>query len=81
MMQQVVVVYDGTVLRPETPVDLEVDRRYVVTVVGVDEVGGLENAWDVLDALAGSVDAPADWAAEHDHYLYGTSRHQSDDAV
>ena len=81
MMQQVVVVYDGTVLRPETPVDLEVDRRYVVTVVREDEAGGREDAWDVLDALAGTVDAPTDWAAEHDHYLYDTPKRQADDAV
>jgi hypothetical protein len=32
------------------------------------------DAFDVLDALTGSVDAPADWAAEHDHYLYGTPK-------
>lgn len=31
-------------------------------------------AWDVLDSLAGSVDAPPDWAEEHDHYLYGTPK-------
>jgi hypothetical protein len=32
------------------------------------------NAWDVLDALAGTVNAPTDWALEHDHYLYGTPK-------
>ena len=34
------------------------------------------NAWDVLESLTGTVEAPADWSAEHDHYLYGTSKHQ-----
>ena len=33
-------------------------------------------AWDVLDGLAGSVAAPPDWAAEHDHYLYGTPKRE-----
>ncbi len=28
-------------------------------------------AWDVLDSLTGSIASPADWAQEHDHYLYG----------
>ncbi|NEO88287.1 MAG: hypothetical protein F6J87_29120 [Spirulina sp. SIO3F2] len=29
------------------------------------------NAWDTLEALTGTVEAPADWSAQHDHYLYG----------
>jgi hypothetical protein len=39
-----------------------------------------ENAWDVLDSLTGTVEAPADWSAEHDHYLYGTPKHQETDS-
>jgi len=31
-------------------------------------------AWDTLENMAGSVNAPPDWAAEHDHYLYGTPK-------
>jgi hypothetical protein len=27
-----------------------------------------------LQSLIGSVDAPPDWSAEHDHYLYGTPK-------
>ncbi len=34
------------------------------------------NAWDVLESLTGTVEAPEDWSAEHDHYLYGTPKHQ-----
>jgi hypothetical protein len=34
------------------------------------------DAWDVLESLAGTVTAPADWSAEHDHYLYGTPKQQ-----
>lgn len=33
------------------------------------------NAWDVLESLTGTVEAPADWSAKHDHYLYGTPKH------
>jgi hypothetical protein len=29
------------------------------------------NAWDVLESLTGTVEAPADWSTDHDHYLYG----------
>jgi hypothetical protein len=28
----------------------------------------------VLEKLIGTVEAPSDWAAEHDHYLYGTPK-------
>ena len=31
-----------------------------------------------MTALAGSVEAPADWSLEHDHYLYGTPKAYSD---
>lgn len=30
------------------------------------------DAWDVLESMIGSIDAPADWSSEHDRYLYGT---------
>lgn len=33
-----------------------------------------DNAWDVLESLAGTIEAPADWSQEHDHYLYGTPK-------
>jgi hypothetical protein len=32
------------------------------------------NAWDVLEQLIGAVEAPADWANEHDHYLSGAPK-------
>lgn len=32
------------------------------------------NAWDVLDELTGSIDAPSDWSSQHNHYLYGTPK-------
>ena len=38
------------------------------------------NAWDVLESLTGTVEAPADWSAEHDYYLYGTPKHQETDS-
>ncbi|OQY58851.1 MAG: hypothetical protein B6245_09660 [Desulfobacteraceae bacterium 4572_88] len=33
------------------------------------------DALDVLDRLTGTVEAPENWAILHDHYLYGTPRH------
>ncbi len=34
------------------------------------------NAWDVLESLTATMEAPTDWSSEHDHYLYGTPKHQ-----
>ncbi|HVG00137.1 MAG TPA: antitoxin family protein [Chloroflexia bacterium] len=70
------VIFDGEVLRPETPLDLEPNARYVVTIQ--PEVGSSQggSAWDVLERYAGTIEAPADWSSEHDHYLYGTPKGQ-----
>jgi hypothetical protein len=32
------------------------------------------NAWDVLESLTATIEAPADWSSEHDHHLYGTPK-------
>ncbi len=37
------------------------------------------DAWDVLESLTGTIEAPTDWSAEHDRYLYGTPKHQSNE--
>jgi hypothetical protein len=41
----------------------------------------VENAWDVLEQLTGTIAAPADWSEEHDHYLSGTSKRHTDGSV
>ena len=35
--------------------------------------------WTLLGSLAGTVSAPEDWAAQHDHYVYGTPKRSSAD--
>lgn len=67
--------YDGKVFRPDQPVSLPKNRRFVLTLVEIpDEPQYRESALDVLNKYAGSVDMPADWSEEHDHYLYGTPK-------
>ncbi|NES03167.1 MAG: hypothetical protein F6K22_10065 [Okeania sp. SIO2F4] len=34
-----------------------------------------ENAWDILESLAGTFEAPEDWSIQHDYYLYATPKH------
>ena len=76
MTKTVVAVFDGHVLRPEAVLDLELNARYQITIEPLEqEVAGVDgNAWDTLTRLAGSIEAPADWSSEHDHYLYGTPK-------
>ena len=70
------VIFDGEVLRPETPLDLELNARYVVTIQPQVVSNQRGSAWGVLELYAGTIEAPADWASEHDHYLYGTPKGQ-----
>lgn len=41
-------------------------------IVHTEEHGA--DAWHFLTDHAGSLTAPEDWAAEHDHYLYGIAK-------
>jgi hypothetical protein len=68
-------IFDGQDLKLQDPQDLEPNRCYRVTVEEVSEPTPA-SAWSELETLAGTVDAPGDWSIEHDHYLYGTPRHE-----
>ncbi|HSN76008.1 MAG TPA: hypothetical protein VL334_13110 [Anaerolineae bacterium] len=68
------VTFDGHSLFPESPVDLEPNGQYIITIEPYRHKISESSAWDVLEEAAGTVDAPADWAGEHDHYLYGTAK-------
>lgn len=67
------VVFDGEVFKPLEPVDLKPNTHCVVRVEE-EEQSVEKDVWDVLSELAGTVEAPEDWAEEHDHYLYGTPK-------
>jgi len=58
------------------PNDLQQQVLKFVVTLRQQHLQTSDNAWDVLESLTGSVEAPADWSAEHDHYLYGTPKHQ-----
>jgi hypothetical protein len=76
MNQTLTAVFDGQVLRPETPVKLQPNTRYLITIQDVPPPAIEGDAWDVLESLIGTINAPPDWASEHDHYLYGTAKLQ-----
>ena len=76
MSKTLTVVFDGNVLRPDSPLNLEPNTRLIITIHSVEQPAVQENAWDVLEAMTGTVEAPSDWSSEHDHYLYGTPKRQ-----
>lgn len=71
--------YDGKVLLPEGPVDLEPQRRYRLRVEEELPPGAEPDPWDVIESLIGTVPGPEDWARNHDHYLYGLPRREKRD--
>ncbi len=77
MSKTAIAFFDGMVLRPEKPLELQPNRRYVITVEDAPPAVKPEDAWSVLEQLAGTVLAPPDWAEEHDHYIHGASKHGS----
>jgi hypothetical protein len=71
-------VFDGQFLRPDSTLDLEPNARYVITIEPEPRANG--DAWDLLEQATGTITAPSDWAAEHDHYLYGSPKHSAESA-
>jgi hypothetical protein len=63
--------FDGHIFRPIEEISLIPNRQYVLIIKQTDETSLPLNALDVLDKLTGTVEAPEDWAVNHDHYLYG----------
>jgi len=64
-------VFDGRVLRPESPVDLESDTRYLVTIEEISPASTSLDAWALLESLIGTIEAPEDWASEHGSRMKG----------
>lgn len=70
-------VFDGHALQLESPLDLRPNTRYVITIE--DTVPStMGSVWDLLASLTGTIEAPSDWASEHDHYLYGTPKRRNE---
>ena len=71
-------VFDGKVLRPEESVDLELGKRYVLSIESKQKINDIEKdpAFN-LSSLAVKTNI-SDLATEHDHYLYGIPRRGSD---
>ena len=81
MNETITVTFDGLTLHPDSPLNLEPNKRYRIKIISEEEsqTTSQENAWDILERLAGTVDAPEDWSIQHDYYLYGTPKRKLSD--
>jgi hypothetical protein len=61
----------------DLPNDLQQEVLKFIVALRQQHLQSPNDAWDVLASLTGTVEAPIDWSAEHDHYLYGTPKRQS----
>lgn len=70
--------FDGRNICPDEPVSLPENVRLRVTVdeaaTAPAEANGSLDLFERLENDAGLIDGPTDWAAEHDHYLYGAPK-------
>jgi predicted DNA-binding antitoxin AbrB/MazE fold protein len=66
--------YDGEVLRPDEPLELEPQTRVQITIETIPEPK--ENSRSFLDVAASlNLDGPADWSENFEQYLYGNRNH------
>jgi len=85
MTRKIHAVFDGKVFCPEEPVELEINGHYVLKIEPVEKEKSIENNKNVesdaafdLASLAVKTGI-ADLATEHDHYLHGTPKRESND--
>jgi hypothetical protein len=74
MMKKVRAVFDGKVLCPEEPVELEINGHYVLNIEPVKKDEPTEKVESDLAFDLASLAVKTgitDLATEHDHYLYG----------
>lgn len=61
-------IYDGTMFRPERPVDLEPNTRVRVTIESTEAVAPKKRSF-LQTARALKLDGPPDWSARLEEYL------------
>jgi hypothetical protein len=70
------VVHNDTI---KLPVHVPDGTRVEVVLPQEAAVGDVDSAGSFFDAirdLVGSAEGPADWAAEHDHYIHGIPKRE-----
>lgn len=71
--REIEVTFDGQVLRPDAPLDLEPNQKYRVRIQPTDSKLEPENSFLRILELARDLGV-SDLAEQHDHYLYATPK-------
>jgi hypothetical protein len=74
MIQTIEALFDGKVLRPDTPLPLVANTRVRLTIetLPVDEQSQEQRPRSFLrTARSLNLEGPVDWSSNLDHYLYG----------
>jgi hypothetical protein len=70
--------FDGKNICPDEPISLpqNVPLRITVDAATAQNISanGSLDLFDRLEMESGLIEGPSDWAAEHDHYLYGAAK-------
>jgi len=70
MSQTLEATFDGEVLRPDEPIELEPNTRVRITIEPTSEAA--DESKSFLDtALSLKLEGPSDWSERLDDYLYG----------
>lgn len=70
MSQTLEAIFDGEVLRPDEPIELEPNTRVRITIEPAPETESKSRSF--LDtALSLKLEGPSDWSEKFDDYLYG----------
>jgi len=70
MTRTMTATFDGEVLRPDEPVDLEPNTKVRVTIESVESPS--EEPMSLLDTAAAlNLEGPSDWSERFEEYLYG----------
>ncbi|WP_366524916.1 antitoxin family protein [Acaryochloris sp. IP29b_bin.137] len=71
MMQTIEAVFDGKVLLPGEPLDLNEGTRVRITVEPIEEPEATAPASFLKTARSLQLEGPSDWSERIDEYLYG----------
>ena len=70
MIKTLDAIFDGTVLRPEEPVELQPNTRVRITIETVEPAEAKTSSF-LQTARALNLQGPSDWSARLEDYLYG----------
>jgi predicted DNA-binding antitoxin AbrB/MazE fold protein len=70
MSKTIEAVYDGQVLRPEGPLELQPNTRVLITIEESTKAGPKAQSF-LRTARALNLEGPPDWSTRIEEYLYG----------